>query len=695
MSTIENTESKVNLVKTPFTITDIQNNQAFIYYDAKDHQIFVSKTGDKTQKIDQYQMRIEGTGKVIAIAGKVKTSVGEALAYFDTDPENKDNKPVLAFIHGNSACKESIWSLLQSDVGQELAKNYRIIGFDALGHGQSDDAKDIGSYSYYQAGEVYIDALKKMGIEKSTILGWSMGGHIANGAILTRSENIDGIIAVGSPPFSSQKGDRFRDVFGDIVRYNAYWQMAAPGYLDINTAKFFAEIQDIKPEHPLYDLFVTAGLRTNGDARLYSVASATVAENMDELRTEVRNEVLPNGCSIAKSDHEILKDKLLNVIIPAAEELNTPTVNQTKNITDRKVQYAVIAGAHDPAAGNFSQIERFLIGGKPFSVPDSGHSVFMAKPEEFGKQLGVVLQNILGLENRRSKILFIGDSFTVGTGLGDPKEAFPFQLVQALKEKAIKADIEMQAIDGHTTKHLLGALDVTHPTSNPDHPNHGKDSYDLVVLSIGINDLFRGDRETDYQTHFGQLLDRAVLFANNKASKVVVVSIPAWDASPSVESKDGTDYRLHKYQQVRDNTSHITIPLDKIIFEADGSIKVNMDTRELQAKVERAKIYNTENGIAQGIDRFNRLAHECITNKFKGNGPSFIDITQLTRFGDDGITRPDKAMFAEDGIHYSGRMYKKWVDLSLPVIEKILGNPPLSKVNSSKYEPFSDSKLIS
>lgn len=280
----------------------------------------------------------------------------------------------------------------------------------------------------------------------------------------------------------------------------------------------------------------------------------------------------------------------------------------------------------------------------------------------------------------QKKTLFLGDSFTVGTGLGEglEQEAFPFQLTAKLRDGGVDiAAPKMYAVDGDTTKHLLGALNAAEPQSNPDEPNYSAGDYDLVVLSIGINDLFRGHSLEDYQHHFSELLQRAIRFAGDNPSKVMVVSISAWDASPSVHNGGGTNFREEKYAQVRRNMEEISISVDAIQITDEG-ISISQDTKVVREQIERARNYNTRDGISQAIDEFNEAARSVIeeANKRRGaqNKVAIVDVTQLTRQDatrEDGS--PDHSLFAEDGIHYSGKMYSSWANHALSTSRKALG----------------------
>ena len=287
------------------------------------------------------------------------------------------------------------------------------------------------------------------------------------------------------------------------------------------------------------------------------------------------------------------------------------------------------------------------------------------------------------VEQQPHKILFLGDSFTVGTGLGKghEQEAFPYQLIKQLKANKLAIDTPtLYAVDGDTTKHLLGALNASEPQSNPENPSYRADHYSLVVLSIGINDLFRGHSLEDYQLHFDALLNRAIHFANDDLSRVIVLSIPAWDASPSVFDKSGTDYRAKKYAMVRKNSQEISVPITAINMDKNGKITLNLQNNELNDKIQAAKNYNTQMGIANEIDRFNQAALDVIkahNAASEGNGEIlFVDLTELTRkqATDPKTGKPILALFAPDGIHYSGKMYQRWADVVYPTVYQTLEN---------------------
>jgi lysophospholipase L1-like esterase len=67
--------------------------------------------------------------------------------------------------------------------------------------------------------------------------------------------------------------------------------------------------------------------------------------------------------------------------------------------------------------------------------------------------------------------------------------------------------------------------------------------------------------------------------------------------------------------------------------------------------------------IASEIDEFNSINRE----EAEKAGVGYVDITPISR-----TVTADSDLVAADGLHPSGRMYARWVDLVLPLARDIL-----------------------
>lgn len=134
------------------------------------------------------------------------------------------------------------------------------------------------------------------------------------------------------------------------------------------------------------------------------------------------------------------------------------------------------------------------------------------------------------------------------------------------------------------------------------------ETYDVVSLLIGVNNQYRGRSATEFKIEFEHVLQKAIQFAGNKPYRVFVLSIPDWGVTPFAEGRERKQ-------------------------------------------------------IADEIDAYNYIC-ESSAKEFQ---TSFINITRSQR--EDG----NKTDFlAPDGLHPSGKEYKKWADKLTDAILKEL-----------------------
>ena len=133
--------------------------------------------------------------------------------------------------------------------------------------------------------------------------------------------------------------------------------------------------------------------------------------------------------------------------------------------------------------------------------------------------------------------------------------------------------------------------------------------YNLVSLLIGVNNQYRGNSLDEYRQEFTILLDRAIAYAGGNSDRVFVISIPDWGVTP--------------FGQLVGNPKE----------------------------------------IAEEIDGFN-AANQAIT---ESKQVRYFYITPISR---EALN--DRALIASDGLHPSGKMYTRWVEMMLPEIELLL-----------------------
>ncbi len=134
--------------------------------------------------------------------------------------------------------------------------------------------------------------------------------------------------------------------------------------------------------------------------------------------------------------------------------------------------------------------------------------------------------------------------------------------------------------------------------------------FDVVTLLIGVNNQFQGRNIEQYRSEFKIILNKSIKFADNSNKNVIVFSIPDWGVTPF----------------------------------ADG--------------LDRKK-------ISQEIDKFNEVNQQ----ESQKAGVHYINVTSISR-----QAAFDPTLLAVDGLHPSGKMYKKWVDITYPIVIKMLSD---------------------
>lgn len=208
-------------------------------------------------------------------------------------------------------------------------------------------------------------------------------------------------------------------------------------------------------------------------------------------------------------------------------------------------------------------------------------------------------QNINSQSNNMTNglsYLALGDSYTIGESVAE-NERWPIQLSKSLTKSGVEVALpQIIARTGWTTDELKAKIVSEKITK----------TYDLVSLLIGVNNQYRGRSIEQFRTEFVDLLETAIKFSGNKASHVLVVSIPDWGVTP---------------------------------FGGKGQNKT----------------------ISEQIDLFNKVKKEETEKK----GILFIDITPISR-----QALNDASLIAEDGLHPSGKMYQQWVEIISPELLK-------------------------
>jgi len=121
---------------------------------------------------------------------------GSTVSYLEYKPVTYDH--TLLCTHGNSSSANAYEALFQL-----LNKNTRLISLSFNGHGESD-VPENNSCSIKEYISSLVSFISILGLEEYTIVGHSIGGHVAIESVPFLDENLEGLICICSPPFNQE-----------------------------------------------------------------------------------------------------------------------------------------------------------------------------------------------------------------------------------------------------------------------------------------------------------------------------------------------------------------------------------------------------------------------------------------------------------------------------------------------------------
>lgn len=203
-----------------------------------------------------------------------------------------------------------------------------------------------------------------------------------------------------------------------------------------------------------------------------------------------------------------------------------------------------------------------------------------------------------GVETPTVRILALGDSYTIGTSVA-PDDRWVDRLASRLRTSGHRvADPEIVAANGWTTDRLEAAID-RRSLAPP---------YELVTLLIGANDAFQERPLEAFRPAFVDLLEQAVEFAGDEATRVVVMTIPDYSVTPVGQRHSPAEH------------------------------------------AQRLAAYNA-----------------AVTEEVEAAGARLVDLVPISR---QAAEDPD--LVASDGLHPSPEQHRRWLERIDPAVRTVL-----------------------
>jgi aminoacrylate hydrolase len=123
---------------------------------------------------------------------------------FDMYYRERGLGPPLVLAHGLMGSIDMMDALGENP--ESLSRRFRLINYDARGHGRSGYTTDPAGYSWYALAEDLLALLGHLGIERAHVGGGSMGAGTSLVFALDHPEMVERLVLVAPPPLGEDMG---------------------------------------------------------------------------------------------------------------------------------------------------------------------------------------------------------------------------------------------------------------------------------------------------------------------------------------------------------------------------------------------------------------------------------------------------------------------------------------------------------
>jgi 3-oxoadipate enol-lactonase len=133
----------------------------------------------------------------------------------DVHYEVSGDGPTLVWLHGLMGSIERSRTFAEN-MAELAERGYRVVAYDARGHGESGYTTDEAGYSWEAHAEDMRALMDELGIERACVGGGSMGAGVSVTFALAHPERVERLVLVAPPPLAHTIGTA-QQIFGALA----------------------------------------------------------------------------------------------------------------------------------------------------------------------------------------------------------------------------------------------------------------------------------------------------------------------------------------------------------------------------------------------------------------------------------------------------------------------------------------------
>lgn len=185
------------------------------------------------------------------------------------DLSGSEGAPVVVLIHGLGLTRGRTWST----IAPALARGYRVLAYDLLGHGETELPN--GPVTLSALSEQLVALLDELAIERAALVGFSLGGMINRRCAIDHAHRVWALAILNSP---HDRGEEQQRIVEQRARETAAGGPAAG--IDVTLARWFTE--GFRRDHAAQVDAVRRVVLANDPAN-YAAHRLVLAEGVREL----------------------------------------------------------------------------------------------------------------------------------------------------------------------------------------------------------------------------------------------------------------------------------------------------------------------------------------------------------------------------------------------------------------------------